>query len=250
MPTITSWGWTLIWTPRSSRPRRRPSRSCSGTRACRPPTPIPWRALPSTTSSAKRSTRCRWCTARYPRRSSPASAPLSVREARQRGERGGEAHAFARRERLAQEKKTEQGRDHESHLRDRDHDARLRARHAFDHASEGKGENDRRPGRVAKRGAGRPDAAIHDADENGGERDDDSRLRDDQRTRACAGTQTQGVDEVARPDGHGGDEHARERGPALAPAGGVSGIRRAEQQPDRGEREQEARDLVRRERLP
>src|SRR2546422_2065191 len=53
--------------------------------------PIRSRASPSTTRSAKRSTRCRWCTARSRRKFSPGSAALCVREARQRGERGGSA---------------------------------------------------------------------------------------------------------------------------------------------------------------
>src|SRR5712691_4141538 len=85
-----------------------------------------------------------------PKHGSPAtpakiigSGPLCVRETCQRGERGGEARPLARRERLAQEKETEQGRHDETHLRDRDHHARLRALHALDHESEGEGENDR-----------------------------------------------------------------------------------------------------------
>src|SRR5260221_11022713 len=104
------------------------------------------------------------------RRALYAGEGLSIRKARERGERCGEAGAFARRERLAQEKKAEQGGDHESHLRDRDHDARLGARHAFDHESEGKGENDRGPGRIAQRGAGRPAAAGPDPREDRGGR--------------------------------------------------------------------------------
>src|SRR5882762_3554205 len=53
---------------RSGRRRLRRSPSCSARKACRPPTRIRSRASPSTTRSPKRSTRCRWCTARSPRK--------------------------------------------------------------------------------------------------------------------------------------------------------------------------------------
>ncbi len=157
--------------------------------------------------------------------------------------------SLARRERLAQEKETEQGRHDETHLRDRDHHARLRALHALDHESEGEGENDRGPRRVAQRGAGRPDSGVDRAGERGGERDHHDALRGDHRRGVRARLQSELVDEVADADGRGGDQHARERRPALAPPGRVPGSRCAEQQPDRGERERDARDLVPRERF-
>src|SRR6266571_4422150 len=69
----------------------------------------------------------------------PRHSELSVCETRQRRERGDQARALARRERLAQEKKTEQRRDDEPHLRNGNHHARFPARQAFNHKGEGKG---------------------------------------------------------------------------------------------------------------
>ncbi len=140
-------------------------------------------------------------------------------------------------------------RDDEAHLGDRHQHARLAAGHAAQEKDGGAEQHERGHGAVAVGHPRRLELAVGEEDEHGRERHERRGLRHRQGLRHRAVTQPHGVEEIAGAERERRDRDLAERARAGIVRPAFAGRARAHQQPGRQQRQREADDLGRRQRL-